>query len=104
MTLFFSTSQYRALAGTAAVFACSLAAVCGLTGTVQAAPPTHHRGILHRHRTASTVGAAIAAHHFAKKGAASRRASGQKPNFAERHPILSGAAAGAATHHILKKH
>ena len=104
MTLFLSTHTFRALSTTAAALACSLTAVCGVATVAQAAPPKKHTGFLHRHRTAGTVGAAIAAHHYAKKGAASRRAVGKKPNFAERHPILSGAAAGAATHHILKKH
>ena len=104
MTLSFSTRPSRALSTTAAALACSLAAVCGVTATAQAAQPRHHMGFLHRHRTAGTVGAALVAHHMAKKGAASRAASGRKPNFAERHPILSGAAAGAATHHMLKKH
>ena len=41
--------------------------------------------------------------HFAKKGAHNRMTSGRRPNMAERHPKLSGAAAGMATHHMLKK-
>lgn len=67
-----------------------------LTGPAQA-------GILHKHPVAAGAAAGLAAHHIAKKGAASRAASGKKPNLAERHPVLSGIAAGAAAHHMLKK-
>ena len=93
----------RLLPGALAVLACSLAAVSLGAGAAQAAPG-HHTGFLHRHRTGASVGAAIAAHHYAKKGAHNRVASGRRPNLAERHPMLSGAAAGIATHHHLKKH
>lgn len=61
-------------------------------------------GILQKHPVAAGAAAGLAAHHFAKKGAASRAAKGKRPNLAERHPIVSGVAAGAAAHHMLKKH
>jgi hypothetical protein len=60
-------------------------------------------GILHKHPVAAGAAAGLAAHHMAKKGAASRAAHGKKPNLAERHPVLSGLAAGGVAHHMLKK-
>ena len=60
-------------------------------------------GILHKHPTLAAGAAGLAAHHMAKKGAATRMAHGQKPNMAERHPMISGMAGAAAAHHMLKK-
>lgn len=85
---------------TAATAAASLA-LMGV-GALPVSAQVHH-GFLHRHRMAASIAAGIAAHHYATKGARGRAAHGQRPNFAERHPILSGVGAAAATHHILKK-
>ena len=74
------------------------AAALLLTATVPA-----QAGILHKHPALAGAAAGLAAHHMAKKGAASRAAHGQKPNLAERHPMMSGIAGAAAAHHMLKK-
>ncbi len=65
---------------------------------------THHKNIFQRHRKLSTAAAGIAAYKVAKHTGKNRTASGGKRNFAQRHPFLTGAAAAAGTHHLLKKH
>ena len=49
------------------------------------------------------VGAGYAAYKIAKKTGHNREMAGRKKNFAQRHPILTGMAAGMATHHVIKK-
>lgn len=90
----------------AAVFALLIAApIAG--SLVQASPAAAQHTLLHKagrhHRAvgaATGIGAYAALHHSASR----KRAMGRRPNFAERHPILSGAVAGIATNHMLKKH
>jgi hypothetical protein len=81
--------------------AAAASALCLLAGTPFA---NAQGGFLHRHSTGAGIVAGLAAHHMAKRGAASRAASGRRPNFAERHPMATGIAAGMATHHMLKRH
>jgi di/tricarboxylate transporter len=52
------------------------------------------------------VGAATGVGTYAalKRSAARKKAAGRRLNFAERHPMASGVAAGMVTNHMLKKH
>ncbi len=76
----------------------------GVIAPITAQAQTHHRNILQRHKTLSSVGAGVAAGKVAKHTGKKRVAQGGKKNFAQRHPHLTGAAAAVGTHHILKKH
>ncbi len=52
-------------------------------------------GLMHKHPTATGIGAGLAAHHMAK------HAHG---GLMHKHPIMTGVAAGAIAHHMAKKH
>lgn len=82
----------------------TVAAAAAFVTGIAALPANAQHGFLHRHRTGAGVVAGLAAHHAAKRGAANRAASGRRPNFAERHPVLTGAATAIGTHHFLKHH
>jgi hypothetical protein len=63
-----------------------------------AAPPQ----VKHRHLKA--VAAGVAAYEIAKHTGRNRAAHGGKKNFAQRHPMMTGIAAGMAANHYMKKH
>jgi hypothetical protein len=57
-----------------------------------------------KHHKMVGAAAGVGAYAALKKSAARKKAAGKKLNFAERHPMMSGAAAGLVTNHMLKKH
>ncbi len=81
---------------------CSLGAAVILgSGGVAGAQTVHHHGFVHRHAGAV---AGVAAYAAARHTGHRRMAAGRHRNFAQRHPVLTGVAAGAAAHHLAKKH
>jgi len=68
---------------------------------VPAGAQTTHHGFLHRHAGAV---AGIGAYEAAKHTGRNRTAHGRHRNFMQRHPFVTGAAAGMAAHHWAKKH
>jgi hypothetical protein len=61
--------------------------------------PVSALAMQHRHTGLKSVAAGVAAYEVAKHTGR----PGHK-NFAQRHPIMTGVAAGMITHHFLKKH
>jgi hypothetical protein len=57
-----------------------------------------------KHHKAVGMATGVGTYAALKRSAARKKARGQKLNFAERHPMMSGAAAGLVTNHMLKKH
>lgn len=66
--------------------------------TANAGQTTTH----HHHATAKAAAAGVGAYALAKHTGHNRAKKGQKLNFAQRHPVLSGIAAGAVVHHYAK--
>jgi hypothetical protein len=92
--MFTHTKIGRGIALLAATFSLSF-------GTIAGAQTTQHHGFLHRHAGAvAGIGAYEAAKHTGRR----RIAHGRHRNFMQRHPIVTGIAAGAAAHHWAKKH
>ena len=57
-----------------------------------------------KHHKMVAAAAGVGTYAALKRSAARKKAQGRKLNFAERHPMMSGAAAGLVTNHMLKKH
>ncbi len=80
-------------------FAILTAATLSL-GSVAGAQTTHH-GFLHRHAGAV---AGVAAYAAARHTGHNRLLHGRRRNFAQRHPLMTGVAAGVVAHHYVKHH
>lgn len=65
---------------------------------------TVHHSFVHRHSTAASLAGGYAAYKAAKITARNRKAHGRRLNFAQRHPIMTGIAGAALTHHMIKHH
>jgi hypothetical protein len=56
-----------------------------------------------RHPTASAIAAGAGTTYYLKHRAKWKKEHGEKLNFAERHPYLSGFGVAVVTHHMIKK-
>ncbi len=85
------------------VFALGLLSGCHSNAPTAYAPAPRPMNVIQRHPTASSLAAGYAAYKAAKVTGQNREAAGGQKNFAQRHPFLTGAAAAAITHHMIKK-
>lgn len=91
-----STATSRTFTGRLAV---ALAVSLVLPGVVSmplaAIAQRHRHGFIHRHPTATAVGAGVGAYALAKHS---------RHGVFHRHPVLTGIGAAAVAHHYAKKH
>ena len=56
-----------------------------------------------KHSTAASLAAGYVAYKVAKNTGRNRAMMGEKKNWAQRHPVVTGVAAAVITHHMLRR-